>query len=189
MKTAIITLDIMNEICHPKGKLARYADRIANNNIINTINQITSWGRKNNALIIHVRVGFMPHYHDSSSVSPMFSAAKTNHVLDLESWNGQYCDELDIQPNDIQVIKHRVSAFYGTDLDLILRANRIENLVLTGVATNMAVELTAREAHDRDFVVTVVTDACEAASDEDHAASLRVLGRVSKTVKASEIMR
>ncbi len=188
MKTAIITLDIMNEICHPDGKLARYTDRITANNVIEKINDITAWGRHHGALVIHVRVGFQPHYHDSSNISPMFGAAKEHNVLALQAWNGQFCDTLDREPNDIEIIKHRVSAFYGTDLDLILRANRIEKVILTGVSTSMAVELTAREAHDRDFSVTVVGDATECASDEEKKASLTILSRIANCITTSELL-
>ena len=94
MKTAIITLDIMNEICHCEGKIARYADRISQSNLIQSINEITAWGRKNQGLIIHVRVGFHAHYHESSQSSPVFSMkqdviSQDNAIIDqvaILSW-------------------------------------------------------------------------------------------------------
>ena len=188
MSTAIITFDIINEICHPKGKLARYPDRIASLKIIEKINQITAWGRSKGHLIIHIRVGFNPHYLDSSQRSPLFSKAKENEALLLTAWGGQFCDTLQVEPNDIQMIKHRVSGFYGTDLDLILRANVIETLILTGVATNNAVELTAREAHDRDYHVQVVEDATTCASDEEQAASLHFLSRITTCISSDSLL-
>jgi nicotinamidase-related amidase len=133
-----------------------------------------------------VRVGFQHHYHDSSTVSPMFSTAKQNNVLALNEWNGKFCTALHRENTDAEVIKHRVSAFYGTDLDLILRANRIEHLILTGVSTSMAVEATAREAHDRDFSVTVIEDATECASDEEKKASLNILSRIANCITTAE---
>lgn len=66
MSTAILTLDIINDICDPNGKIARYPDRIAAKGIIDIINKITSLGRKKGHLIIHVRVGFSAHYLDAS---------------------------------------------------------------------------------------------------------------------------
>jgi nicotinamidase-related amidase len=87
------------------------------------------------------------------------------------------------------VIKHRISAFYGTDLDQICRANNIERLILTGVSTSMAVELTAREAHDRDYHVTVITDATTCASDEEKNASLSILKRIGLLMSTSDLMK
>jgi len=189
MKTAIITLDIINDICHPKGKVARYPERISSKKIIENINKITAWGRKKRHLIIHVRLGFNSHYLDCSSKSPVFSNAKNKQVLALNEWGGQFCDSLQIEPNDAKVIKHRVSAFYGTDLDLILRANGIERLILTGVATNNAVELTAREAHDRDYEVKLIEDATECASDEEKKVSVHFLSRLAKWLTTKDLIQ
>lgn len=188
MKTAIITLDLINEICHPKGKLARYADRIANKKIIETTNRMTSWGRAKGYLIFHVRVGFQPHYHDASTRARLFKNAKANEVLLLTEWGGQFCDELKVHEEDVQIIKHRVSAFYGTDLELILRANRVEHLILTGVSTSNAVELTAREAHDRDYEVTILEDATECASDEEQQASQQATSRLAEWKTSTDLM-
>ncbi len=187
MKEAVVTLDIMNDICHPKGKNARYADRIADRGVIEKINAVTAWGRGQGHLIVHVRIGFHAHYLDSSTRSPMFKGAKGKGALQLDEWGGQFCDALDVQEGDLQVVKHRVSAFYGTDLDLVLRANDVRKVTLVGVGTNMAVELTAREAHDRDYEVQVVEDATECGSDEEKGASVRVLSRMATLVSADEL--
>lgn len=189
MKTAVITLDIINDICHPDGALARYADRIEQNKVINNINQILAWGRQNDMLIVHVRLGFRPNYQDGSVVSPIFKFAKEKQILKVSEWGSQFCDILDRNDEDVEIIKHRVSAFYGTDLDLILRANKIEQLVLTGVATNNAVELTAREAHDRDYAVTVVGDATESANNAEKDASLHFLSRIAEVTTTALLVK
>ena len=187
MRSAIITLDLINEICHIKGKLAQYVDRIEARHIITNVNQLTQWGRKREHLIGHVRVGFRADHKEVSSVSPLFSGAKANNALVLDSWGGAFCESLNRELTDVSIIKHRVSAFYGTELDLMLRANRIERLILCGVSTNNAVELTAREAHDRDYHVTVVTDACETNTDEEQKASLHFLSRIAQLSTLNEI--
>ena len=81
--------------------------------------------------------------------------------------------------NDLFITKHRVSAFYGTDLDLILRANNIQDIILCGVDTNNAVELTAREAHDRNYRVTVIGDAVQTLNDAEQEASLNFMKKIS----------
>ncbi len=179
MNTCLITLDIINDICHPNGNIASFTDRIEKNHTIENINQITTSCRKHNMLITHVRLAFRNHHPDGSYVSPVFSTITNKQILKNTDWGSQFCDSLSRQESDIEIIKHRVSAFYGTDLDLILRANKIEQLILVGVATNNAVELTAREAHDRDYHVTIISDACETSDDNAQQASLNFLSRIA----------
>jgi nicotinamidase-related amidase len=188
MKTAVISLDLINEITHRDGKIASYVGRIESECIISHINQINQWARKQGHLVIHVRVGFDAHYTQSSVVSPIFKKAKESHALCLTEWGCEYHDQLEVMPGDVHVIKHRISAFYGTDLDLICRANQIERVILTGVSTSMAVELTAREAHDRDYHVVVVTDATTCASDEEKQASLFVLKRLCEQTTTAALI-
>ena len=187
MKTAIINLDIINDITHKDGKIASYVDRIEKENMINHINHINQWARKQQHLVVHVRVGFDENYAQCSQVSPIFKNAKKYGALNLSKWGSNYHASLEIEPSDIEVIKHRISAFYGTDLDLICRANQVERLIFTGVSTSMAVELTAREAHDRDYQVVVITDATTCASDEEKNASLASLKRIGALMTTAAI--
>ena len=189
MTTAIINLDIINEITHKNGKLAGYVDRIQSENIIEHINRINQWARGNEYLVINIKVGFNSHYQQSSKVSPIFSQAQQNHILCLTEWGCEFHHDLDVVDTDCLVIKHRISAFYGTDLDLILRSNGVDHVVLTGVSTSMAVELTAREAHDRDYKVTVVTDATTCATDAEKESSLAVLARLAQLETTNEIVQ
>jgi ureidoacrylate peracid hydrolase len=66
------------------------------------------------------------------------------------------------KPGETIITKHRYDAFHQTDLELVLRTNALQSLVLTGVATNVCVESTLRSAFMRDFEVTLVDD-CSAA--------------------------
>ncbi len=101
MKTCILTLDFINDICNEKGKIARYANRIADSNTIGNANRVIQWGRQKNHLIAHVKLGFRATYKDISLASPLFSQAKKNDALKLNTWGTQFCDELDITQDDI----------------------------------------------------------------------------------------
>ncbi len=70
------------------------------------------------------------------------------------------------------IFKHRYSAFYNTDLETILRCLKIEDLVITGIMTNMCCESTARDAYYRDFRVHFLADATGSINEEMHLASL-----------------
>ena len=72
------------------------------------------------------------------------------------------------EPQEVVVVKRRVSAFTGSGLDVVLRAQAIEHLILTGIATSGVVLSTLREAADQDYRLTVLSDACLDADPEVH---------------------
>lgn len=89
---------------------------------------------------------------------------------DIELYAGAECE-----PGDIVVDKPRYSAFFGTDLDVILAANGIRSLVLGGVTTSMCVETTARDAAQRDMRTFVVREAVADFDQARHEASLSAI--------------
>jgi nicotinamidase-related amidase len=72
------------------------------------------------------------------------------------------------QPSDIIVTKRRISAFTGSDLDLVLRSQGIKHLVLSGISTSGVVLSTVREAADKDYMLTVLSDCCAEGDEEVH---------------------
>lgn len=80
--------------------------------------------------------------------------------------------EIAPRPNEKVVFKHRYSAFYNTDLETVLRCLRIEDLVITGIMTNMCCESTARDAYYRDYRVFFLADATGSINEQMHLASL-----------------
>jgi nicotinamidase-related amidase len=76
----------------------------------------------------------------------------------------------DVAPKagDVVVAKRRVSAFTGSDLEVVLRAKEVQHLVLTGIATSGVVLSTLREAADKDYQLTVLADCCADADEEVH---------------------
>ena len=89
-------------------------------------------------------------------------------------------------PNEVLVTKHRYSAFGGSSIDLVLRTNGIRTVVLTGVATEVCVESTARDAFFKDYQVVVVEDCVGCYSPERQMASLVVVARSFGTVSSSQ---
>lgn len=70
---------------------------------------------------------------------------------------------------------------------MVLRNNNITDLYICGVATDLAVQAAARDAHDRDFVVHVVEDCCGAANESDHTTSLFPLKKISHVITLNEV--
>lgn len=92
------------------------------------------------------------------------------------------------QPGDLCITKRQWGAFYGTELDLQLRRRGIQTIVLGGVATNIGVESTARDAWERGYALVFVEDATTGMSAEMHAFAFKyIMPRLGRTVKAKEI--
>lgn len=88
--------------------------------------------------VIHVQVGFRPKLPEVGARNPLFSAIKNSvqHQKLFQGALGAIHPALTPQEDDIVITKHRVDAFNGTDLEMILRANDIDTLILFGIATS-----------------------------------------------------
>jgi len=92
-------------------------------------------------------------------------------VCESGAWNGDFYG---VKPGSDEVIvtKHRYGAFEGSDLDLVLRSRGIRSVIMTGVATNVCVETTAREAFLRDYYVVFTSDCTATYSQAEHEATV-----------------
>ncbi len=114
--------------------------------------------------MIYVVVGFRPGYPEISPHNRTFKAAAESGRLLTPTVH----ESVAPREGEAVVTKRRVSAFAGSDLDVILRAGEIGSLVLTGIATSGVVLSTLRQAADLDFELTVLSDACADGDDEVH---------------------
>jgi ureidoacrylate peracid hydrolase len=103
-----------------------------------------------------------PNWHKSNPLKTMRARPElTGKILTHGSWDYEFVDELKPAPTDIIVPKARYSGFCGTALDNILRARDIRHLVFVGIATNVCVESTIRDAYHREFFCILVADATQ----------------------------
>jgi len=188
-KTALLCIDLINDIVDDRGKLAGkgYASFNRDRDVLGKIATVQRRCRDLGVPVIHIRVGFSPTYVEQPKGSPLFGRAAEFGALKLGAFGTAFCDAVAPAENEITIIKHRVSAFYGTDLDVILRAIGTDHLIVCGVATDLAVEAAARDAHDRDFRVTVLTDCCIAAGGDDHENALRTLRKLGSVMNSAEV--
>lgn len=141
-----------------EGTVARVSD---SQTLLQTLGRAIKAARSAQIPIIYVVVGFRKGIPEISPVTTnkSFSAIKN------AGWPGieepiQIDPVVAPQPGDIVVTKRRVSAFAGSDLEVILRGHKIEHLVLAGIATSGVVLSTVREAADKDYRLTVLSDGC-----------------------------
>lgn len=147
--------------------------------------------RRLGMLVVHVRVGFRPNLPEVSARNALFGAIKSSpqHQAIFEGAAGEVHPVLAPQPGDITVVKHRVSAFAGTDLEMILRANEIDALVLFGIATSGVVLSTLLEALDADYRLMVIEDCCADLDGVLHASLVeRLFPRRATVVSSSEFL-
>ena len=118
--------------------------------------------------VIYVVVGFRQGAPEVSPRNKGFSAARAKYATtDMDAFMTVH-PALAPAPGEITVVKRRVSAFTGSDLEVVLRSLGIQHLVLTGISTSGVVLSTTREAADRDYRITILSDACADADEEVH---------------------
>ena len=94
-----------------------------------------------------------------------------------------------MQRDEPEIIKPRVNAFYGSELELLLQSRDIDTLVLMGVTTEMVVESTARQAMDSDYRVIVLEDCCASSQQAYHDNSILVMDRMAEISNSQEFVQ
>jgi len=151
-RTALINVDIQN--CFIEGYPISAPDGLV---VLERINRLAAACRKAGILVIHASIVVRP---DGSNLGVLgeFSQPVKEGILNKGSESAALHKGLLIDPRDILLDKPRFGAFHGTDLELILRSRGIDTLIVSGVATNVCCETTAREAAVRDFHVFFLSD-------------------------------
>ena len=139
-------------------------------NFLERASSILKQARTVGLTVIHVKVGFRPNLPEVSPRNLMLSAVKNHegHRQLFEGDAGAIHPDVAVEADDIVVVKHRISAFSGTDLEMILRAKDIDTLILFGIATSGAVLATLLEAADKDYRLVVVSDCCADLDEQLH---------------------
>jgi nicotinamidase-related amidase len=184
MPQALVLIDLINELIAPEGKLSGkgYADFAERHGTLSRVAKLLKYARKQGHHIIHVRVGFSPDYREQPKDSPLFKHASKLGALKLGDWGTEFLPQANPLAGESILTKHRVNAFVGTPLDLMLRNAGIDQIAIVGCSTDVGMQTTARAAHDLDYACTVVGDCCIAPSDEDHEPTLRMLAKVTDVV-------
>jgi nicotinamidase-related amidase len=129
--------------------------------------RVVEIARKTGLQLMHVGLGFEPGYPEIGPGESRFSRIKESGAF-LKGSDSARTHPSIFKPGDTVLYKNRVSAFAGSSLDLVLRAQGVENLVLMGIATSGIVLSTLRQAADMDYRCTVIKDACFDRDEEVH---------------------
>jgi nicotinamidase-related amidase len=150
-RMALINVDMQN--CFVQNSRIAASDGLA---LLQRINQLASVCRAAGILVIHTSHVLRPDGSNMGMLAEL--AAVKAGMIHKGSVSADLHKELVVDHTDILLDKPRFGAFYGTDLDLILRARGIDTVIIAGIATNVCCETTAREAMVRDFRVFFLSD-------------------------------
>jgi nicotinamidase-related amidase len=157
----------------------------AREKLVQSTNELVAIVRGRGNPIIWVRQEFEP---DLSDAFPEMRAKRT--PITIKGTPGcQIVPELPIGPSDTVLVKKRYSAFFGTDLDRILRELNPDTIILAGINTHACVRMTAIDAYQRDLPVVLARECVASYDEEHHAITLRYLqGKIAKLMTNAEIL-
>jgi nicotinamidase-related amidase len=179
-RTALLVMDLQTDVVAMFGEKATpLLDRAAD---------VVALARRAHVPIIYIVVGFRPGYPELNPRNDAFSAVSRSGRFVVGHPGSDIAPAVRPEEGDIVVVKHRVSAFAGTDLEMILRARGVDTLVLLGIATSGVILSTVRHGADADYRLVVVKDCCADRDEEVHRVlTEKILVRQATVICASDL--
>lgn len=163
---------------------------VAERRTLNRARDVLEAARSAGVFVAYIVVNFRPGYPEISGVNKSFSARKSAGVPPAADPRSLIHGTVLPRQGEPVVVKHRVSGFYGTDLDMILRAQGLDTLILMGHATSGVILSTVRYAADADYRLVVVEDGCADRDPEVHDLLMeKVFPRQATVASSTEVVR
>ncbi|KPF44164.1 cysteine hydrolase family protein [Rhizobium sp. AAP43] len=189
-QTGLLIVDLQNDFLHPNGAYGRAGQTAAEIAALpERLAPLADQMRAAGSWIISTQFTLVPLKGGEPLISPHLKTlrpflAKGDFVPG--SWGHRLVDRL--APADISIEKVAYSAFYMTRLEWILRKCDIRKLIVCGIVTNGGVASTVRDAHVRDFDVTVLSDGCAAFSADVHETAIAALKAVCRVATIADML-
>ncbi|TFH71854.1 cysteine hydrolase family protein [Cellulomonas sp. HD19AZ1] len=187
---AVVVVDVQNDFCDPAGACAQRGSDVAGAvAMVPRLERFLDAARAAGVLVVFVQTT-----HDATTNSPAWLARRGDPVPGAPTpvatcatgtWGADFY-RVAPQPGEPVVVKHRYSAFAGTNLDVVLRSAGVDSLLLTGVSTNVCVESTLRDGLFAEYRVTLVEDCAASFEAEAHAATVANVEQYFGVVATSE---
>jgi len=179
-RSAIVVVDMQNAFASKGGMLDIASVDIADaGRVVAVIRSLLDAARGSKIPVVYLRMAYKPdlsdtggpnspNWHKELAMSLMCSRpGLKGKVLTQGTWDAEIVQDLAPQPGDLVITKTRYSGFAGTPLDSQLRVRGIQYLFFTGIATNVCVESTLRDAYFHDYWPILVSDATMPAGDQN----------------------
>lgn len=182
---ALLVVDVQNDFADPKGSAAKRGEDVSDSvAMVPRLIRLIDAARRALLPVVFIKTTH-GEWTDTPSWIYRKSQQKELNTCREGTWGAEFYG---VQPlaTDRIVVKHRYSAFINTDLNTVLKAKGVESVLVTGIATNVCVETTARDAYMYDYYVTMVSD-CAAAYDRKlHETTLENMRRHFGLVASSD---
>lgn len=206
-RTAVLVVDMQNAFASPGGMLDLAGIDIRSAaEVVANARLVCDAARAAGLPIIYLTIGYpadqstiggsdSPNPHKELSLCLVRERPELRgKLLTFGTWDFQIVEELTPEPSDIVIVKSRYSGFYGTELDSVLRGRGIRNLLFTGIASNVCVESTIRDAYFNEYWPVLIEDATMAAGPpEIHRATIynvkTFFGWVSNAEDTATVLR
>ena len=196
--TALVVVDMQNDFCKAGWAFDRLEiDLSMYPPMLPRLSRLLAGARDAGVLVIYIQMTTLPGRRSDSPAQIRFNmrlhlashqGTEPLHYT-LEGSPGQaIIPELEPQPGDLIVRKYRSSGFWGTNLDMLLRSNHIETVIMTGCTTEGCVESTARDALFNDYYVVIPEDCVASDDPRQHDASLFLMRHRFDVVTSGDIL-
>jgi nicotinamidase-related amidase len=185
--TAVLALHFQREVVAPDGAFGPFfAEQAKSRNVLANTAKVLEGARGAGIPIVYARVTFPPGHPGLTASSPLYGIVLEHNALVQGTPAVEIVDEVAPGRDDVVLDHEGMSAFVGGELDRLFADRGIDTVVVTGVATNVIVEGTARDAANRGLATYVLADCCSAGDDAAHDASVATMGLITNGIATSD---
>ncbi len=173
---ALIVVDMQNSCLADEGSMAKVGLDISDlKTTVEPVQRLIAASRAAGIPIVFSQYEFRSDYSDGGLLVELYPALREVGGMVAGTWDAALESRLPVEPSDIVISKSRYSAFFGTELDQVLRARNVGTLIICGVTTEMCVESTLRDGFFHDFRIVLAADAVASVDRARHAATLQTV--------------
>ncbi len=189
--SAVVVVDMQNDFCTGGGVLDEHGfDLSPMQSLIPRLKDFLERARKTGLKVVFIRTAKGEDDITPPAWELMGRTGRKRFACLTGSWGAEYVEGIEPLPGDLVVEKKTYSAFVGTDFEARLKERGIRTLIMTGVATNVCVESTARDAFMREFFVVFASDLAATDNPVLHQATLTNMEKhFGQVVSAEELLR
>jgi len=186
--TAILAIHWQNDIVLQSGAFGSiFAENVRKSGALANAARAIEQSRSHGAMVVHVLASYDARFRGHVANNALFRTVVQRHAFIRGNLGWEPCEEIHPIGDEALVEHSRISAFCGTDLSSLLRANGIVNLAFTGVATNVAVDHSIRDAVQEGFNTYLLEDCCCSSTQAFHDAALMTLAALSTHVITQDV--